>query len=351
MDAIKRVNACSYAGYGGKSLGYILHISSGQSNDYIAIAGKSSENYIELLDTRNLKCITRLNGSSGANSQTICDIKIHDENKILSCGRDGYLKIFDMRAGTQEAWSQRLSPNNTDADVNSLDISDRLVAVGVDANVMVFDIRRQTPYFKFGELHSEPVSSIRFYSNDKLASGSEDGTVALVDLLDLKNEDNGQSPEIAFNTNDGIRSILICNRRFYVFSATESLSVWSSLGALECNFFNIRHHPLLSSDGSLAYLIGIVIEDNQIEILAGSSSGRLLALDIANSDLPVKTFFEGNQHDGVIRCCLHQRNGMILTGGEDGILFGWSFKDKFEYCNRYINSKDKKDNKTRYLPY
>ena len=309
--------------------GYVLHLAS--SGGALIAAGKSSTNYLHIIEKATFQLVTSLGGRD-AHSDTICDVEALDKFTAASCGRDGLVKIWDSRQPSREVWSCKAAHASKDAEVNALASSGDLLAVSSGSQAKIFDIRTKGLYHEYTELHSEAITGMQFQSSRLLVTCSEDGMIAVADVYDLQNEDEGQAPLVAMNTQGGLRGLRVFDNTIFAISATESLSVWNLDGTPRSEFDTvekIRSHPLLDIDGSMGYIIDIYDEPGVgYTVLAGSSRGDALLANISKPDLPVVASFrsEGG-HTEVIRDAVRDEHGHIFTGGEDGKIIQWTLCD------------------------
>ena len=309
--------------------GYVLHLTS--SDSHLIAAGKSTVNYLNVIDKSSFQLVTTLGGKE-AHTDTICDVDALGNSTYLSCGRDGFVKIWDSRQPLREVWSSKVSHAQKDAEVNAVAASGDLLAVSSGTHVKVFDMRTKALYHEYTELHSEPITGMQFQSRNILVTSSEDGMIAVADVYDLKNEDEGQAPIVAMNTQGGLRGLRVLDDTIFGISATESLSVWRLDGTPLLNVGSgdtIRTHPLLAVEGSLGYIIDIFnIPGVGYAALAGSSRGDMILADLSKEDVPlIATFRSDGGHTEVIRDSARDDQGRLFTGGEDGKIIQWSLEE------------------------
>ena len=308
-------------------MGYILKLAASPEYQWIAAAGKNDSNYIHVIDPTTLKLLSICGENGKAHDSTICDLKGIESSLIASCSRDGTFKIWDVRTSTLPVWSQRISNDKQDAEVNAIDCNNSTIAVGKDSEIALFDLQTRKSHFCYNEMHSAPVTSLKFKPEcqNLLVSGSEDSMLCVMDIFDLNNDDEGQSPSLAMNTENGVRDIRVFNDAIFAFSATETISVWNFEGAKLHEMQSLHEHPLITHDGSLGYAIDVFRSpDGSAHVLGGSSSGCLALLDIAErTDSIIATFRSEGVHTEVVRTALLNPSGQIFTGGEDGVLAEW----------------------------
>jgi WD40 repeat protein len=195
-------------------------------------------------------------------------------------------------------------------------------AVACGSEISLFKFGEWRKFFTYTESHLDNVSCLKFSTQhpDFLVSGGDDGLVNVYNTSDLVNEDNGQCPVITLNAEDSVRSFQLCGDKMFVFSTTESVSVWDTKSGTKIrpNEDSLRCHPLVASDETgWGYIVGMDQEGRKI--LVGNSAGKLVEFE----DLQVSKIYDA-AHSGVVRSCLYTRSGTVLTAGEDGYLYEWT---------------------------
>ena len=316
--------------YSPKDSEYNLSLAINPNYQNVLCVGKSLVNYAKLIDKCTLRCLVSLGGSF-AHSATITDVRFFSETVAATTSRDGTFRVWDLRTPLGPAWTERLSTDSTDAEVNSIcSNGDMVVGSCCKSEVFLYDWRKQKKFFTYSEIHFEPVTTIDFLTGraNMLVSASEDGLINILNITDLDNDDQGQSPWVAMNTGNGVRDFTIVDSNIFAFSPVEGISVWDFSGNKIWGNESLRDHPLMAHDGSVGY----IIDAHQVPgmanpaILAGSSSGNMALFSINGDDLDLCASFDSPGHHGVVRASLHHGNNFV-TAGEDGQIISWTHSD------------------------
>ena len=253
-------------------------------------------------------------------------------NIFVTSSNDGSCKVWDARSTTPVV-TVKVSNDSYDAPVFSASVSrNGTCAVSCDTNISLFQFGEWKKYFEYSESHFQTISCLQFSpwagQENILISGAEDGLVNIYNVADLVNEDNGQCPMLTLNPENAVRSCFLSpNNRMYVFTGTETLSVWdcSTGGRMMPDNDSIRTHPLLVAnpeDFSFAYLVGM--DDRCSRLLAANATGDMVELD--SSDFSVSKLFPKNgSHSAVVRSAVYIRGSdRVVSAGEDGCINEWS---------------------------
>ena len=310
-------------------IGYVFKLAVSADERSVAVA--TQDQSIRLIDVATLSLGTQI---SPAHGSTITDLQAVPLS--VTGAASGALFMSASADGTSAAWDLRqqvpvmtmkVSPNGVDAPVFASTVSETgTVAVSCSSNIILCKFGEWRKFHEYTESHFDTVSCLQFSrlagQADILLSGGDDGMVNVFNTTDLVNEDDGQCPVMTLNVGDSVRSLHLSPSRLFVFSTTESVSVWDTAtgGKLRPDVDTIRSHPLIGSDETgWGYLIGMDSECSKI--LAGNSTGTIVEFDSESGE--VSSSFT-HAHTGVVRAAAYLRNGQVLTAGEDGVLCEWS---------------------------
>jgi len=275
-----------------------------------------------------------------AHDSTITDIQqvpasVHGAqsgNVFLTSSNDGTCKVWDARSTTPVV-TVKVSNNTFDAPVFGASVSrNGTCAVSCDTNISLFRFGEWKKYFEYSESHFQTISCLQFspWANQDniLVSGAEDGLVNIYNVADLVNEDNGQCPILTLNPENAVRSCYLSpNNRMYIFTGTETLSVWdcSTGGRIAPDNDSLRTHPLLVSNPeefAFAYLVGM--DEQCTRLVAANPSGNMVEFDACNFAVS-KIFPTEETHSAVVRSAVYLRGThRVITAGEDGCIYEWS---------------------------
>ena len=300
-------------------VGYVFKLAVSSDERQCMLA--TQDRCLRLIDLERFSLISQI---SPAHDSTITDVQSVPSmpNLWISASNDGLAKVWDTRQ-TDPVVSVKVSPNTYDAPVFAASVSSSgTCAVSCGTEISLFKFGEWRKYFAYTESHFDNISCMRFANqSDMLISGGDDGLVNVCNTLDLVNEDNGQAPVITLNCEDSVRSFHLSGSKMFVFSTTESASVWDTQTGTKLipNVDSIRCHPLIASDETgWGYIVGM--NDSGSRLLAGNSDGKLVEFETDSFNV---TNIFNSAHSGVVRACHYTKTGSVLTAGEDGYLYEW----------------------------
>lgn len=298
-------------------VGYVFKLAVSEDERQCMLA--TQDRCMRLIDLERFSLISQI---TPAHDSTITDVQSVPfmSNLWISASNDGLAKVWDSRQ-PDPVVSVKVSPNTYDAPVFAATVSSSgTCAVSCASGISLFKFGEWRKYFEYTESHFENISCMRFANqSNMLISGGDDGLVNVCNTVDLVNEDNGQAMVITLNCEDSVRSFKLTGSKMYVFSTTESVSVWDTTTGTKLipNVDSIRSHPLIASDETgWGYIVGM--NECGSRLLAGNSEGKLVEFETDRFNV---TNIFNTAHSGVVRACHYAKSGTVLTAGEDGYLY------------------------------
>ena len=242
--------------------------------------------------------------------------------------------------------------------------SGSLVAIGSESAVLVWDIRASTQSCLRWEVHTEPITSVRFQpgSATTLLSGSQDG---LICAFDCSQKDEDAAIATILNTESPIASVDFfgpCpSAQVYVQSSNETFTVWD----LQKNSCLARFDSIIRqvSDGDdespmadgIDYILGCACDDisSRLYLVAGEHSGSLHILAVESNELVVMSTLQGGTtsgHAADVRC-FDWTSDCLITGGEDARLCVWSGAEEMDVSSASRSLKVTRRKERRATPY
>jgi len=205
---------------------YVFKVARGA--DPTAIAASVSNHRIKLygLSGSALTHVGDLTGHCGA----ITDIgfPIADApSALLSCSRDGTLRGWDARAGSQAA---SFMPPGSRQELYTFDVSGHVIAAGGQGSVLFLDRRAPgRPLAEFDDTHMDDVTCVRFHTpSGVLLSASLDGLVAVHDVgAGVYDDEAGFAAALNVGTSvEEVGTYGPAGERLWVRTGTETLHLW-----------------------------------------------------------------------------------------------------------------------------
>ncbi len=269
-----------------------------------------------------------------AHGGAVNNVRKVDENSFCSCSNDGIVKIWDLRSP---------DGNNCVAAMEgvkklpfvSLDARDTLVGAGTelkgDSHLFIWDRRRlSVPFKQFTECHQDDITEVRFHPtrHNMLLSGSTDGYVNVYDLKAEKEEDALLQ---VINFASVHSANFLPNDKLYTLSHMETFSVHSLIDTTTEE--SVESDPVDYGDirdkWNCEYVVDLYAPGY---ICCGSNSTKQLRLyqfdpeKVAFDGLSATSDYislPGAHGDDIVRdMVIH--NGVIYTGGEDGLVKIWN---------------------------
>ncbi|CAL1701580.1 unnamed protein product [Somion occarium] len=351
---------------------YVLSLASLPS--HYAAAASFPINTIHLFDKATLRKVLELPGHHNSLSclKSVRNIGGSGREALLSCGKDGIVKVWDERSGSV-ALEMHAYPSNTRRALLSCDLSaDGLTLAagtdlqGEDALLLYWDTRNPAaPRRMHSCTHSDDITAVHFLKSHAgrsypniLLSASTDG------LLCTSNPDEDDEDEAGLHVGNWGCSVAQAG---WIYGKTGSPGIWSSsdmetFGVWSSELdriqdVDIRQPSLHRQDFTWVtdYLIGchnttnvLPDHDNELDVFVGSNEGDIALLtrsDFSDPQSPWllhRTWTTG--HVGVVRSFLwDESNNVLLTGGEDSKINVWSSPPLAAPCDTPTGSKRDND--------
>ncbi|KAJ4428236.1 hypothetical protein ANN_24253, partial [Periplaneta americana] len=334
-----------------------------------------------IYDVPNMTKLEALCGHKGA----VSNVKFspNDENLVYSSSFDGTIKLWDLRKGKEcanefkvhllilkslpccfklECSQTYILVTFTDdtedsgklKPLSAFDIScnGRLMCGGTecihdDTFLLFWDLRSTKLLGGYWESHTDDVTQVKFHPTKKdiLASGSTDGLINIFNVCESNEEDALQH---SLNTESSVDKIgwfhqENCDDALFCITHTEDLQQWENDGACPivqfsrdniCHLMKVQFY--LKSLGKISeqrkssescFIVNAHCTDKpeDLLLLTGSTAGRgecLRTFTVHMKQITPMSNLIGNKQ--IVRSsCYNRENGLLLTGGESGILSLW----------------------------
>ncbi|KAG2060533.1 WD40 repeat-like protein [Suillus hirtellus] len=275
-------------------------------------------------------------------------VHLREGRRIVTCSRDGSLRLWDLESGTQigEDWRDK---DDKEAEVHSMALSPNgrtIVSGSKDGKVKLWDVEMRGVVAKWTG-HTERVMSVCWRADGKrVLSGSYDGTAR---VWDVKNEESIKTIKTGHRW---VHTAIYSPDHTQIVTAgyneaDERIKIWDAETSKE--LATLKHDVLVSlawtSDGkkliSAGYLIRIYDTTTweQIAILEGhthwfeaitlfqndrllvsASDDKKICLWNLDTNLPVGPPI---QHEGYLHCAALSADGKVLVTGSDQNVYVW----------------------------
>ncbi|OAV94027.1 hypothetical protein PTTG_06732 [Puccinia triticina 1-1 BBBD Race 1] len=218
------------------------------------------------------------------------------------------------------------------------------------SQIELFDLRGPSlPCCVYDQAHSDSVTALEFSpagNTHHLLSASTDGLLA---IHDTSLADQDQSILLTSNTGASLAHaqwLPADPKTIWAGSDMETLSRWDAeeLSLLK-DYGDLRQDSLAKPDPSwlqpVSYLISLANPSpTRSAYFAGSQSGDVALVETTDPEADrwkLLGSFNGG-HSEMVRCAtLHPQNGLVLTGGEDGMVCIWSNDTANQQSFRLVN--------------
>ena len=288
--------------------GGALAISPG--NRFLASSGKGKE--IKIWDISKIEhpeYISTLN----SHTSKVHAITFKNEQKLISCGDDKTLKIWNVKIGqcieSLKGYSSWINAIQFDPFHPAI-----IATANDDGTLKLWDIEKRKLIFS-QEGHLDRVTPLAFYTDrDWVVSGSNDMTICFWDV-------QAHKKHCAFKAHDGyIRSLAIDAAGSLLFSAgyDRKVNIW--------NVENVMRPVLLQSRSGFPHWLGAMAlsPDNQC-ITYSTESGEVVLWYFKSGKINTLQ----TDHLREIQSLLFSPDGrFLITGGSDGAIEFWEMESR-----------------------
>ena len=273
---------------------------------------------------------TEINAHDGA----VNSVRMIDENSCCSCGNDGVVKIWDLRAPTGRNCTSVMEGVKGLPFV-SLDAHDTLIGAGTelrgDSHLFIWDRKRlDVPFKQFTECHQDDITEVRFHPTRRnmLLSGSTDGYVNVYNLKAEKEEDALLQ---VINFASVHSANFLPDDKLYTLSHMETFGVHSLIDTTTEE--SVESDPVVYGDirekWDCEYVVDVYAPGY---VCCGSNSAKQLHLyqfqprsvDFGSLAKKAQSISLPGAHGDEIVRDVNIHNGVIYTGGEDGLVKMWN---------------------------
>ncbi|VVC35687.1 WD40/YVTN repeat-like-containing domain,WD40 repeat, conserved site,WD40 repeat,WD40-repeat-containing [Cinara cedri] len=291
----------------------------------------------------------------------IADVKFGSGNNQLSsivytASEDGTIKLWDLRLKEK---CVSVFKDDSDACLKPLSCFDiscdgRFLVAGTDvlkddAFLLFWDVRSTNLLGGYWDSHQNDITQVKFHpTEDKtVISGSVDG---IINLFDVTQTTENEALQLSLNTNSSISNLKWLKSKngdsvISCITNTEDVQLWYTTDSSP--YITISRDTISNSMNLKPDVHSQVINCHQTDqngncmLLVGNNHGKgehLQSLNINGHELTPRTLFKNNKQ--IIRCSWYDYNsGVMITGGEAGILSIWDPSDEIDVNNEKCSLK------------
>ncbi|KAI9932071.1 hypothetical protein ASPWEDRAFT_154529 [Aspergillus wentii DTO 134E9] len=345
---------------------YIYSITASSSPG--SFAAISSDDSLRVFDAANLDHVSLV--APNTHSDGVTSLKAYDQHYLTTGGRDGKVKVWDLRSGKGSPVVEMEAAKNAPVlsvaccpQTNSVVAGTELLSS--QAIVAFWDIRSPDhPRLQYVESHNDDVTELQYHPtrNNILLSGSTDG---LVNIYDTTIEDEDDALVQVINHGSVHHAGFLSENTIYALSHDEDFSVHPATDPDDetqepdpVQFGDLRE-PL-----ACEYIAQLCIGSQGPYIAAGNKIDKRLdlipLLSSPSWQLDQNNLWRlpGAHGDEVVRSVyLDEQSKSVFTGGEDGFVRVWKPEDgeggdvQMDTSSTKGIRKEKKREKERFKPY
>ncbi|KAH8337874.1 hypothetical protein KR067_007854, partial [Drosophila pandora] len=311
---------------------------------------------------------------SDTKTSSICGVRFLDEgpDNVLVGSTNGYVLLYDLRVKGEQARFR-----HTEKDKGQLPVSKSITCFDRNANgriicsgteqymsnvhLLFFDVRERSFMGVYNESHEDDITSVRFHDRnpDLLVTGSSDG---LVNLFDVKESDEDEALLNTINTESSVGR-LQWHRNVYEKDMVSCITHQHEFKIYECQegdeVFSLERSDITAAirrknPANCTPINAHNQEDGGLFLLAGTNFNRgevLRSFNVASkTKLEPLANYLGNKQ--IVRDSVFDaKRGLLVTGGESGIVTVWAEQDSSEASgSEKLKIKSEKKNRKK-TPY
>ncbi|KII96048.1 hypothetical protein PLICRDRAFT_170630 [Plicaturopsis crispa FD-325 SS-3] len=294
---------------------------------HYAASASSPSDAIHLFDKSTLQSTATLPGHSGGIT-ALRAASLNGHKNLVSAGKDGTVKTWDARSGAAAVkMTMAGRPRallSCDASSDGLTVAAGTELQSADAFILYWDPRNPSaPLRTHGSTHSDDVTVLHFHPEklSTILSGSSDG---LLCTSNAQEDDEDEAVVDVANWGCSVSQAGWTSSGVWAASDMETFGAWNEeLDAI----YGVDIRTYSTDVWTTDYLIGCHASGSApLKIFAGSNAGGIgLLTNTPDSPWTLQNIWTGG-HTGVVRSVLwDERNGVLVTGGEDAKLNTWAW--------------------------